>query len=198
MLLSIKEIRKLYYSNGFSANEIATIKKLTVWQIIKFMKKNNLPRRKSNESNNLRFERQEKSFKLKSELSPMEEKIKISSCMLYWAEGVKSVNGHAVDFVNSDPEMISIFLKFLRDICGASEKKLRVLLYCYADQNCEELLDYWSNLTKIPKEQFQKPYIRKDFNPNGRKMVRGLVHIRYNDKKLYRQLLDWINEYKNL
>src|SRR5437879_1769492 len=36
----------------------------------------------------------------------------IAGCMLYWAEGSKSRN--SVQFVNSDPEMVRFFVRFLR------------------------------------------------------------------------------------
>lgn len=118
--------------------------------------------------------------------------------MLYWAEGVKGKNQVTVDFVNSDYKMILVFLKFLRRVCGVEEQKLRVLLYCYSDQDTGALVTYWSGITDIPENQFQKPYIRKDFNPNGRKMANGLVHVRYNDKKLFNQIMKWLEETTDL
>lgn len=92
--------------------------------------------------------------------------------------------------------MIKIFLKFLREVCGVDEKRLRVYLYCYSDQSIEILLNYWYKLTNIPKSQFSKPYIRNDFLPEkSGKMKYGLVHIRYADKKLLYQIDNWIKEY---
>ena len=116
--------------------------------------------------------------------------------MLYLAEGAK---GRAtVDFANSDPYTIKIFLEFLRKICGISEQRLRVYIYAYSYHNIDEIKQYWSNVAKIPQSQFTKPYIRKG-NPNlsGRKMTYGLIHIRYNDKRLLQQILKWIEQYVN-
>ena len=109
---------------------------------------------------------------------------------LYWAEGSKSLNGFSsVDFCNSDSRMIRLFLEFLRKICGVDEERLRVHLYCYADQDIAEIKKYWANLTKIPLSQFVKPYIRKDFSiEKKREMKYGLAHIRYSDKKLLLQI----------
>lgn len=85
--------------------------------------------------------------------------------------------------------MVTLFLKGLREIYRVDEKRLRVCLYCYANQDANKLLNYWSGLLKIPKNQFIKPYIRKDFNENkiGR-MIYGVIHIRYSDKKLLMQI----------
>ncbi len=91
-----------------------------------------------------------------------------------------------------------IFLKFLRSICGVDENRLRVQLYCYANQNVEALKSYWSEVTRIPLNQFIKPYIRQDFSETKKnKMKYGLIHIRYSDKKLFLQVQNWIKEYLN-
>lgn len=114
--------------------------------------------------------------------------------MLYWAEG--TFNGNTVDFTNSNAEMIKIFLKFLRKICGINEERLRVYLYAYEHQNISELQDYWHTVTNIKLSQFTKPFIRKNnLNVTKRKLPYGLVHIRYNDKKLLGSLKSWIDNY---
>ena len=124
--------------------------------------------------------------------------LKVAGAMLYWAEGYKgSIEKPAdrIDFTNSDPDMISVFVTFLRTIFILDEQKFRILLYAYSDQNIPELISFWSLHTKIPKEQFTKPYIRTDFRIDGRKMKYGLVHIRYYDKKLLSELKKMIHSY---
>ena len=92
--------------------------------------------------------------------------------------------------------MIKLFLKFLRNICGVDEKRLRVQLYCYSNQRIEDLKKYWYKETDIPISQFIKPYVRNDFLPEKiGKMKYGLVHIRYADKKLLIQIGKWIEQY---
>lgn len=115
--------------------------------------------------------------------------------MLYWGEGSKWQGEKIVDFANSDTDMIKVFLRFLREVCVVNEEKLRVYLYCYANQNQESLISYWSEVTKISKKQFSKPYVRKDYDSNKKgKMKYGLVHIRYADKKLLNLIRTWIKE----
>jgi len=197
--LPLKLVKKLYYKEKLSAIEVAERLGVTTDIALRFMKKNNLPRRTLVEANNIIFERKSKSFSLKEDLSKKDENLKVASIMLYWGEGVNlnSLNGSAiVDFSNSNPRMIKLFLKFLRQICGVDEKRLRVLLYCYADQDVEALKKYWYKETNIPLTQFTKPYVRKDFLPEkSGKMEHGLVHIRYCDKKLVAQIREWIEEY---
>jgi hypothetical protein len=92
--------------------------------------------------------------------------LKVAGTMLYWAEGYQSNLAKSVDFANSQPKMILVFLKFLREICGIQEGKLRGFLYAYSDQDIGELITFWSGLTKS-----------------------------YNDKKLLFTIKDWIEKY---
>jgi len=197
--LPLNLVKQLYYKEGLSTIEIAKKLKITPWIVQKFMVRNRLPRRTFSEANAERFRKQPITFLLKQNLSPKERELKIAGIMLYWAEGGKpnpESRTWTVDFANSNPQMVRLFLEFLRKICGVDESRLRVLLYCYADQNIETLKRYWNKITEIPVKQFTKPYIRKDFllEKSG-KMKYGLIHIRYNDKKLLLQIEDWIKKY---
>ncbi len=100
-----------------------------------------------------------------------------------------------IDFVNSDPQMIRLFLHFFRTIYQPSEKKMRIYLYCYSDQDVSGLIDFWSATTGISRDQFTKPYVRNDFKKDGRKMKYGVIHVRYNDKKLLLDIKNMIHSY---
>lgn len=190
------KIRKLYYNKKLSMREIASAFGVSIDAVVYFMRRHNLKRRNFFEINKLRFDRKAPSFKEKPINSVRKKELKAIGSMLYWGEGYKSEKSSFVDFANSDPEMISVFLEYLRSCYYINEDKLRVLLYCYSNQNINKLITYWSNLTKIQKSQFTKPYVRKDFNVNGRQMQYGLVHIRYFDKKLLLNIKESINFYK--
>lgn len=183
--MDIDEIKKLYEKDGLSAREIGEKRQMSEWQIYSFMKKNNIKRRKNSETKNLQYQRKELSFNKKSEFNSNELELYYAGLMLYWGEGAKSGNG-TVDFANSNETMVSIFLKMLRKIYSVDEKRLRILLYCYSNQNVNNLTLYWSKKLKIPRKQFIKPYVRQNYNPKKiNKMPFGLVHVRYNDKKLF-------------
>ncbi|MDD2731614.1 MAG: hypothetical protein PHI53_00230 [Candidatus Pacebacteria bacterium] len=200
-LLTIDKIKDFYYRKGYSVKEVADLLGYSPKSIYRFMDRNDLKRRSSRDTNNLIFIRKKPSFTIKNDLKLEEEKLKLAGVMLYWAEGAKDLkerDWNTVDFANSDPEMIKIFLKFLRDICGVYEKRLRVQLYCYVDQDINFLKNHWKTTTGISLEQFNRPYIRKDFLPEKKgKMKFGVVHIRYSDKKLFLQIKDWTRQYLN-
>lgn len=189
-------IRDAYYSEGLSAREIGQRLKVSMSSVYKFLKRHALPRRTSTETNNLRFERKPIKYTLKAHLTSNDVILKTAGIMLYWGEGAQAAQASAVDFANSNPEMIKLFLRFLREICGVDEKKLSVYLYCYQNQNPEELTKFWSSIAKIPHTQFTKPYVRQDFKSEKiGKMKFGCIHIRYHDMKLLRQILQWISEF---
>ena len=188
-----KEVRDLY-ENGFAAREVAGKLGVSIDRVYKLMRKKHIPRRSPVEANRIAYSKKEASFRLVFIENKEQESLKLAGVMLYWAEGTKL--GATVDFANSDERMISIFLKFLRNICCVDEKKLRAYLYCYPQQDVNFLVDYWAELTGIPRARFIKPYVRRDATgKTDHRMKYGLIHLRYHDKKLMVQLLKWIDEY---
>lgn len=183
--MSIDKIKKLYFEEGLSTREIGVKLKITVWQVIGLMRKHKLKLRSSAETQSIAYWKLKPTFQAKKILLEREKELRIAGLMLYWGEGTK-YRDQIVDLANSDPEMIRIFLQMLRDIYGILEEKLRVLLYCYADQDVDKLKKFWINVTNIAEKQFIKPYIRQDFLESKKnKMPYGLIHVRYHDKKLY-------------
>ena len=115
---------------------------------------------------------------------------------LYWGEGAKSLEAGVVDIANSDPAILKIFLRFLREIIGVEERRLRVYLYCFADQDVGALIGFWSEELGIPETQFTKPYVRDRFVSAKRRMPYGVAHVRYNEKRLLIHILSEIEVLK--
>ncbi|MEK7117227.1 MAG: hypothetical protein AAB861_00440 [Patescibacteria group bacterium] len=178
--------------------EVAKNLGVSIDAVTYFMRKYELKRRSFTEISQILFSKKPISFRLKKNLNQSDEILKVLGVTLYWGEGYKSKKAKGVDFANSDPNMIKVFVNFLRKICDIDESRLRVYLYCYANQNPRKLLDFWSKVTKISPTKFTKPYVRRDFRKEKiDKMKNGLIHVRYCDKKLLIQILNWIEEYKN-
>ncbi len=105
---------------------------------------------------------------------------KIALAMLYLGEGSKT-NRASLMFGNSDPLVIGLFLRLLRNCYKINESKFRCTLQCRADQNIEELEKFWSNITKIPMSQFYKARIDpRTINRPSRKLnYKGVCRIDY-------------------
>ncbi|MSU74684.1 hypothetical protein EXS57_02810 [Candidatus Kaiserbacteria bacterium] len=185
------------YRNGLSAQQIATHFSVSLDAAYYTLRKLKVPRRTAKETNKIRFELKPLSYNLKLKITAQDELLKTSAIMLYWAEGYKAGKG-TVDFANSDPDMVLIFWKFLSEICRVDHTRVRLHLYAYEGQDVRKLMKFWCKLLKLPKKHFTKPYIKKVAipGPRGPRMICGLVHIRYSDKKLLRQIMDWIDEYR--
>jgi len=165
----------------------------TGWAISSAMKRYQITRRTPAHSNKIKFYNSPLSFKPKRKLTQKQQQLKTTGLMLYWAEGAKK--HFSVDFANSNPMMIRVFTKFLRDIYQVDESRLRCMIYCYPSHDVKPLTDYWSKLVNIPKTQFIKPYIRIDGGNTRDKMKYGLVHIRYSDKRLLQLILKEIRQF---
>ncbi|MCI0709308.1 MAG: hypothetical protein L0154_04015, partial [Chloroflexi bacterium] len=76
----------------------------------------------------------------------------LAGCMLYWAEGSKRRN--MVEFVNSDPEMMVLFNRFLREALSVDKEKIKFSIRCYMGNGVPltEIEDYWSTLLDISKD----------------------------------------------
>ncbi len=191
-----KEAARLY-RGGLSAQQIANHFGVSIHASYYTLRKLKVSRRSVVEANRVRFEAKPLSYNLKTRLAPKEERLKMAAIMLYWAEGYKAGKG-TVDFANSDPDMVVIFWKFLSEICRVDKKRVRLHLYAYEGQDIKSLKRFWANLLKLSGQAFVKPYIKKAATPGprGPRMIHGLVHVRYSDKKLFRQIIVWIDEYQ--
>ena len=192
-----KLILNLYQQENLSMAQIAEKLKLSPSTIRYWLDKNNIKRRTRSEAINdwylTKFHKIP--FQLKDRLSDDEKTLKTAGIMLYWGEGAKS--GNVVKFTNSDPYMIKLFLKFLRGICGIDEKRLKALLHIYPDHNEKELLLFWAEKTKIPKERFYKSYLHVGKKGTYKQKSKfGTLTVNYPDKRLFKLILDWINDYK--
>ncbi len=120
---------------------------------------------------------------------------------LYWAEGYrrpivrdgKARTHHPVSFTNSDPGMVKLFLRFLREICEVPEEKISADLRIYEHQNEAHLLDFWSKTTDISYSRLKKFYYKKSYDT----LPYGTIQIRVNSTPLFHKIMGWIEGLQN-
>lgn len=124
---------------------------------------------------------------------------------LYWAEGYKRPkveNGriktsHSVSITNSDPNLIKVFLRFLREVCKVSDEKIGANVRVYEHQNVAYLLDFWSKVTNISPGKFEKFYYGISKSSQGKRpfniLPYGTIQIRVNNTELYHKIMGWID-----
>lgn len=112
--------------------------------------------------------------------------------VLYWAEGTKK---HVVDITNSDPQIIKIAMLWFRKICKVDEKKFHISIYYHSGQKEEEIKNYWSNVTRVPLNQFYKSIFKKEGTGQRKNVLYyGTCKIRINDCDLLHRILAWIEQ----
>ena len=112
---------------------------------------------------------------------------KIILCaMIYHCEGNKSVK--SVTFTNSDPFLIATFLNLLRSSFDIKEDKFHILMHLHRYHNEEIQKEFWSALTRIPKNQFYRSYAKESNEKYKKEGYQGCVSISYGDVSIARKL----------
>lgn len=79
----------------------------------------------------------------------------IAGLMLYWGEGDKLSPGNT-RLINTDPNLVKLFLTFLTHVCQIPQEKIRASLLIYPDLHDEECRKYWSEHLDFPLSNFSK------------------------------------------
>lgn len=91
---------------------------------------------------------------------------------LYWAEGSKKDLGLS----NTDPNLIVIWINGLREIFHVKDDNLRISIRIYEDLDTDICLNYWSELTGIPKSKFVNVNVLKGHKRG--KLKYGMCRVR--------------------
>ena len=131
---------------------------------------------------------------------------------LYWAEGYKRPKmekgkiktHHPVSLSNSDPSLVIIFLKFLRETCKVPEEKIKGEIRVYEHHNEAYLINFWHKITNLPFSQLKT--IKNGVSISSKRirpyniLPYGTIQIRVNSTQLYHRIMGWIeglSEIKN-
>jgi hypothetical protein len=140
--------------------------------------------KKDNEVTSRNPPKDEKIYNLDSEIS-------LIGLMLWWAEGTKK--GRNVQFVNSSPDMIKIYMIFLNSI-GVDLKKLSAKIKVMNQSQVDPTQKYWSRITGISMKNFTKPIVRGKPVDTKDKDHKGCLTITYCSINLKRQMEKRIEE----
>ncbi len=107
-----------------------------------------------NEQKKLRLERSEKeALESLSRIDFLEKSIlDLALAILYLGEGSKKTLGTCIG--NSDPKILKFFVAVLRSNYSIEVKSIKCELHLRADQNPDEIKEFWSEELGIPPEQF--------------------------------------------
>jgi hypothetical protein len=120
----------------------------------------------------------------------------LTGCMLYWAEGAKTRN--EVHFVNADPNMMRLFIKFLREELEVEDTVMAVKINCHAtdEDEIQRIEAYWLDLLQLPTTCLKKTQIKMG-SPSSRKNIlsNGVCGLRVPRTEVIQHIYGAIQEY---
>lgn len=125
--------------------------------------------------------------------------LKLIGAMIYWGEGGKT--GYwSVRLANSDPLIIKVMMRFFREVCSVPDDKFRAHIHTFENANVENTENYWSELTDIPRKQFNKTYIKPNKTSLQKRLTLpyGTLDVYVHDTKLFLTIMGWIERISEL
>jgi transposase len=128
-----------------------------------------------------------------------DREVVIAGAVAYWCEGSKNKpyrqQYNRVSFIDSDPKLILLFLRFLT-VVGVAEERIRCGVAIHESADATEAQRFWQETTGLPAEQFRRPTIKRH-NPKTNRMNTGndyrgclVIHV-LQGLELYRQIEGW-------
>ncbi|MBI2552143.1 hypothetical protein HYW17_02485 [Candidatus Uhrbacteria bacterium] len=117
---------------------------------------------------------------------------------LYWGEGTKSEHSRKnirVAIANSDPRLIALFMRFVREVLNVPDELIRAQIQVHPNLDIEEAKIFWSKVTKLPVDIF---YITQQLSSASRlkrpkrSLPFGTVSIRINKRVLFYRIKGYI------
>lgn len=192
-----RQIIDLYVNKRLSMLQIARKLDVTQSAVNYYLEKHHIARRTISEAVTNVYITQfgKKPFVLNTDRGYRTTQLKIAGSMLYWGEGAKT--GNVVQFSNSQPDMIQVFMAFLRQVCGVDESRIRAIIHMYEDHDRKELKEFWSSVSGIARHHFYPPHVHRGKRGTYKNKSRyGTMVIKYADTRLLKTILNWIDDYQ--
>lgn len=124
---------------------------------------------------------------------------------LYIGEGAKTIE--CVRISNSNPAVIQLGLKWLRDVFGLSNKNFSIRLHLYPDSDIDGAMAYWKSITGLEESNFRRASIDRRGNKRASrsgKLPYGTAHVSVicngdpsKGVRLFRRMNGWIQGVMN-
>ena len=151
--------------------------------------------------NKKRFENNRRTFRqsAKQEFKKLfENKLFLTSLMIYAGEGDLKIENSIVRIANTDWRMLLTFNRFLKEICAVPEEKIHAAIVLYPDLNEIKCKRFWSQKIGIKPEMFHKTQFIKGKHPSNR-LKNGIAYVIVCSRELKEKISVWIDLcYKNL
>lgn len=184
-VISKESLEALYLGNILSMQEIATQLGCSLNRVDYWMRRYQIPRRSRSDARYAKLYPDGDIFSVKQALNEHDQLLFGLGIGLYWGEGNKA-NTSSVRLGNTDPGVISTFVKFLENIYGVPRNRLRFSLQLFSDTNEDEALRYWTDCLGVNVSQFYKTTVTISgaIGTYRRKNRYGVLTVYFNNKRL--------------
>ncbi len=124
-----------------------------------------------------------------------QDEYKLFLALLYWGEGSKT--GNKLNFMNSDPDMVKMYLFLFRKSFIVKEEKFRARIHLHEYHDQAAMIDFWSKITGIHKNLFSI-YNKPHTGINKKPGYKGCLSIYYGDSRILKEIFIIIDRLKNL
>jgi len=148
---------------------------------------------RSEEAARIREQFMEKASKEIKSLSKND--LKLVGAALYWAEG-NTKNKNRIQFVNSNPLMIRVIMRFFQQTCNIPKDKIKARIHIHSGTNYRKTFNFWSRITKLPKRNFYLPQTQissaSKFKRLKNTLPYGTINLTISNTELTSRVKGWI------
>ncbi len=117
----------------------------------------------------------------------------IAAMMIYWGEGDK-LSRNRISVVNTDPNLLRVFVYFLKNICGFDNNKIRAWILVYPDIDIKISKKYWIQSIGLSESNFRKTVVIKG-KPTTRKLIYGVCTVELGSTYFKIKMLVWLRRF---
>lgn len=118
--------------------------------------------------------------------------IQTVGAVLYWCEDSKREYDCRVEFVNSDPTMISVFMRYLRTK-EVDEARIRARMTIHVQDDEAACREHWKKITSLEDSNFISTIVKAP-SVSKKPLPYGTLTVRYNSVQLLRQIKQEISD----
>ncbi len=128
--------------------------------------------------------------------------LRLAGAILYLCEGTKlrrdprykNTYIYAIEFTNSNPLLVSMFLQFMIKELKIDPRDIRGQLFLYPDLDKKKVMREWSRMTTIPIRQFQQIIMLKKKISKFKANPLGTFKVRFSSKEKFLKLQSIIDD----
>jgi len=122
-------------------------------------------------------------------------------CMLYWAEGSRSRN--RLTFTNADPEMVDLFVHFLRRCYGVRDERIALTINVHLGNGMtlEQIESWWLARLGLPQASLRRSVVNRPSRVSQgkrRTLPYGTVRISVSSTALAQSIFGALQAYAGL